>query len=53
MTRKDYEAIAKVLKRHASLIPTQQYIVFIADLMDVFETDNPNFDKARFWKAVA
>lgn len=54
MTRKDFEAIAAVLRDH---IPVQgeavdiTYLDTAVDLADYFETQNPLFDRARFMSA--
>ena len=55
MTRKDYEAVAKVLNanryRHASKsVDTVDAIA--RDLADIFAADNPRFDSTKFLNAV-
>lgn len=45
MTRKDYEAIAKVIK----LNETKSQVTL--GLASIFEDDNPNFDTGKFLKA--
>ena len=45
MTRKDYEAIAKVIKLHAKKSQVTLGLALI------FEDDNPNFDTGKFLKA--
>ena len=58
MTKKHYEAIAAILEkyRNAPLYEadysdyrTAEHIA--AELADYFATDNPRFDRARFWQA--
>lgn len=57
MSRKDYEAIAALLRDHADTLsdPTQAPDIAVRDLMDgmadLFAADNPNFDRERFLKA--
>jgi hypothetical protein len=45
MTRKDYEAIAKIIKFNES---RSQITLGLAS---IFEDDNPNFDTGKFLKA--
>ena len=55
MTKKDYEAFAKVLKARMQYTRTVSYDSAIADIIeditDIFQSDNPRFDRARFLKA--
>jgi hypothetical protein len=60
MSRKHYEAIAADIKRRFKLIPDPdgrdqelagQLFGVANDLADLFEADNPNFDRGRFLKA--
>jgi hypothetical protein len=45
MTRKDYEAIAKIIKFNK----TKSQVTL--GLASIFEDDNPNFDTGKFLKA--
>lgn len=45
MTRKDYEKIAKAFKE------ATEPVALVYLLMDVFEEDNPRFDRERFLTA--
>tara|TARA_B100001094_G_C18184718_1_gene803033 strand:- start:3591 stop:3746 length:156 start_codon:yes stop_codon:yes gene_type:complete len=45
MTRKDYEAIAKIIKFNE----TKSQVTL--GLASIFEDDNPNFDTGKFLKA--
>jgi hypothetical protein len=57
MSRKDYVAIAALLRDHANTLsdPTQAWDIAVADLVndvaDLFAADNPNFDRRRFLEA--
>jgi hypothetical protein len=53
MTRKDYIAIASVLRHELDhRAPVYNTVKNIATgLIDVFETDNPDFDSGTFWDA--
>lgn len=56
MTRKDYEAVAKVLRHFArpELPDSKEHVMVAAiadDLGDVFYADNRAFDSARFMRA--
>jgi hypothetical protein len=58
MTRKDYEAIASILRSAREIVEERsgrERLLGIApidaiesDLMALFESDNPRFDRARF-----
>ena len=49
MSRKDYIAIAAVLKSQMLLAP---YVALVAnDLCEIFKTDNPAFNRDRFLAA--
>lgn len=60
MTRKDYEAIASILRTRreaveldisnpfATALATAHLDLIEADLMDLFESDNPRFSRERF-----
>lgn len=45
MTRKDYEKIAAAIKE------SREPMALVNLLMDVFEKDNPRFDRERFLTA--
>lgn len=64
MTRKDYEAIASILRNNREALEglkadlnadTKWANALLAsiegDLMDLFESENPRFDRARFQSA--
>lgn len=63
MTRKDYEAIARILRDRreavevdisnpfATALATAHLDLIEADLMDLFESDNPRFSRDRFRSA--
>ena len=62
MTRKDYVAIAAVLRKRVDRLPDQgttlEQRVRLAEVLeiayriaDVFQRDNPRFDEDRFLKA--
>jgi hypothetical protein len=48
LTRKDYIAIASIIKRHG--FSEQSY--FIAELVDYLKRDNPLFDYQKFYEAI-
>lgn len=50
MTKKDYEAVAKIIREVRSLPMPEAYKVecIAGRLADVFQKDNPRFDRARF-----
>ena len=56
MTRRNYQAIAEVLRTTRGwaydLNGKATVDVIVSELMDVFATDNPNFDAVRFTAAV-
>jgi hypothetical protein len=45
MTRKHYQAIAEAIRQGT------EPIALVELLMNIFEADNPRFDRARFLKA--
>lgn len=57
MSRKDYVAFAALLRDHAQTTadPTQATDIAVRDLVDgiadLFEQDNPNFNRERFIEA--
>lgn len=54
MTKKHFEAIAYAIGRNYRREVDHTYCDgdFIDDLADVFERDNPEFDRPRFWGAI-
>lgn len=61
MTRKHFEAIAKIIRQNTISNPAMGFdegfdtgvIAVAIDLADYFATTNPNFDRARFLIACA
>lgn len=53
MTRKDYVAIARAFAtvNERMIDPSNEWIVLRAEIADVFEADNTNFDRERFYAA--
>lgn len=53
MTRKDYVRFAAMLKgaRYYAAIDFRTLELIVKDTAQVFATDNPRFDRARFLKA--
>ena len=55
MTRKDYNAIAKVIRSANDGIKSKQLdspiIYIVENLADIFKNDNPLFDYRKFHKA--
>lgn len=49
MTKKDFEAIARILKSKDGRIDAVEMIA--EDLADLFAADNPRFDRDRFIEA--
>jgi hypothetical protein len=55
MSRKDYISTAHILKAWANGFPAvevSQIKFVVNNFADMFENDNPNFDRARFKEAV-
>lgn len=54
MTRKDYVEVANILKKYseAGMIREQTAQFLTSDFADLMESDNPRFDRQRFWNAV-
>jgi len=52
MTRKDYVKFAELLKKQKGNMEDIKHAYMVMDFQDLFLTDNPNFDKVRFWNAV-
>ena len=48
--KQHYEAIAKVIKDH-NVNDTECCYYVVADIVDMFDSDNPNFDRVRFIEA--
>ena len=51
MSKKDYEAIAKIMARGQEFIPDGTFEELVDDLCFHFEQDNPLFDPQRFKEA--
>lgn len=58
MSRKHFTAIARILADYRKSIrqghtwpEEQQFDLMLNELMNLFASDNPNFDKSRFTKA--
>lgn len=51
MTRRDYIALAAVLKANQPHVPAPAYRALVGDLADMLRADNPHFDRARFYSA--
>lgn len=51
MSKKDYEAFVKVLKPYAPSEPVLIHEI-ADDLCEVFEADNPRFDRTTFLRAL-
>ena len=54
MTQKDYIKIAAVLNKHVPEIIKQGliYDALLVDLANMFQVDNPRFDRGKFLEAV-
>lgn len=52
MTRKDYVATAEILSDVADVIDDVVLYALAKDFSDYFASDNPNFDRTRFFRAV-
>lgn len=50
LTKKHYEEIARILKKHSSANYCS-FGVLAEDLADYFLQDNPRFDKKKFFEA--
>ena len=54
MTRKDYVAFAEMfekLPRHSAIDPYDVWYLAVQGAADIFQRDNPAFDKRRFLDA--
>jgi len=52
LSRKHYVEIAKVLNVVLPNMPSDSFVLLSLKLMDVFQEDNPRFDRERFLSAV-
>ena len=52
MTRKDYVAVAEIIKSYADEMRRDVVEDLLYDFSDYFASDNPNFDHTRFYNAV-
>jgi hypothetical protein len=58
MTKKDYIAIAQIIRRNSTI--TSKYytakdiaiVAFLKDLCEYLKSDNPRFDEAKFLEAI-
>ena len=48
MTRKDYVATAEILSNYALDLGQGAFEDLVNDFVEMFESDNPRFDSARF-----
>jgi len=51
LTRKVYEAQAAIIKKHVATAGRDFCYELAIDLADYFASDNPRFDRGRFFKA--
>ena len=51
MTRKDFEAVAEILKYQSNKIHPALFSKTVNDFALMFAKDNPNFDVIKFHKA--
>ena len=51
MSKKDYEKIAKIVKKHHPSFKWDIYVDFVDDLCLIFHEDNDKFDPDRFRQA--
>jgi hypothetical protein len=56
MSRKDYQEFARILHSILDMLRGPEAIIAVnlltAELCEVFEDDNPNFDRKRFLAAI-
>jgi hypothetical protein len=52
MSKKDYIALAEILKKREPFISDYQFSHLLNDLMAYMIKDNPNFDKDKFMDAI-
>lgn len=57
MTRKDYVRFASLLNSMHHGFPADMFSIdakkfLVSNMCEIFETDNPNFDRAKFKEAV-
>ena len=48
MTRKDYIEIGEILRETRPMTPSDKWEALVQRFSDMFEDDNPNFDRERF-----
>lgn len=60
MSRKHYKAVVEVLNRFtgdgngpSSLFEHEKFNALVEDFANMFQQDNPRFDRARFFEAVS
>lgn len=51
MTRKDYIALARVLKRRKAAMGEEAHLLVAQDIADVCASENRNFDRGIFMRA--
>ena len=51
MTRKDYVETAKILNQFANEIDSKNFQDLIFEFSEWLASDNPRFDKNKFWDA--
>ena len=51
MSKKDYEKIAKIVKKHHPSFKWDIYVDFVDDLCVIFHEDSAKFDPDRFRQA--
>lgn len=51
MSRKDYIETSKILNKYKDFINQADFESMVDDFSYWFESDNPNFDSARFFQA--
>jgi hypothetical protein len=54
--KRHYEAIAKVIKPHSAkntvdTVSDDYFVGMVLSIVDMFESDNPDFDRVRFIEA--
>lgn len=52
MSRKHYVKFAELLQKQKPNMDGIKHAYMVMDFQELFLTDNPNFDKVRFWNAV-
>lgn len=51
MTRKDYIEVSTILNRHRDAINPDTFLSILNDFAFMMESDNPRFDRSRFFDA--